>query len=76
MINKERELKKLIKEKEKEKKQVKNLERRRTEIKRINPNCCKDNENLICSIYENLVIVMDICSENISSFKNGICAFG
>lgn len=73
---KERELKKIIKKKDKEIKQLKIFEKKQTEPRRMLGNCCKENENLIVSLYDNLVIIMDICSENINSFKNGICSFG
>lgn len=73
---KERELRKIIREKDRESKQLKMLEKKKTEPKKLSGNCCKTNENLIYSIYDNLVIVTNICSENINAFKNGICSFG
>lgn len=73
---KERELRKVTREKDREAKQLKMLEKKKTEPRKQSGNCCKANENLIYSIYDNLVIVTDICSENIEAFKNGICSFG
>lgn len=75
-MNKEREYKRLKKEKDKEKKQIHDLQRNIQDYKKNNNSSNKDYEAIIVSIYESLMIIMDISINNIDSFKEAICNLG